>query len=131
MSRHFEENLLNTYGPDPSGCRNHNTHLNHIVIAVLIKRGRVIANSTNKIGTRSKGSGYSDYTIHAEKAVVKKLGDISKLRGATMYIWRISRLQIGLLSKPCHDCSIFLEKCKKQYGLKAVFYTNNPVLIEL
>lgn len=118
---------MQSYSPDVHECRDHKKMTSHMVIAVLVHRGKVIAASTNKIGSRSKGSGYSDYTIHAERAVVKELGDIARLRGATMYVWRTSSHHIGLMSKPCHDCTLFLEKCKKQYGLRNIYYSVNPV----
>jgi hypothetical protein len=100
-------------------------------MAVLVKRGKVIAQATNKIGSRSRGSGYSAYTIHAERNVVKDLGDISQLRGADMYIMRFSkdRKREGfdrfMGSKPCPSCQLFLEKCIREYGLKNVLYTSD------
>jgi hypothetical protein len=99
-------------------------------VAVLVKRGKVIAEATNGQGSRSSGSGYSTFGIHAEKNVVKQLGDISKLRDADMYIMRLSRFKDEsgsrqfLGSKPCDQCQIFLEKCMREYGLKNVYYTN-------
>jgi len=101
----------------------HNASLHR---AVLVKRGRIIAEATNNYGSRSRGSGYSRSSIHAEKNVVKELGDISKIRGADMYIMRFSRgdpLEF-VKSSPCPACIIFLEKCMKEYGLKNVYYTN-------
>ena len=98
-------------------------------IAVIVLRGKIIASATNRNGSRSSGSGYSDRSIHAEKNVVKQLGDISKLRGADLYVMRIfkdkekvnsNRL---LSSTPCDECRLFLEKCVKEYGLKNVYFT--------
>ena len=105
----------------------HNASLHR---AVLVKRGRIIAEATNNYGSRSRGSGYSRSSIHAEKNVVKELGDIHKLRGADMYIMRFSRNDADhkegklLSSTPCHACTVFLEKCMREYGLKNVFYTS-------
>ena len=105
------------------------SHKTSIHLAALVKRNKVIATATNKVGSRSRGAGWSDYTIHAEKNVVKELGDLEQLRGATMYVIRISRCktQEGMdrvqNSEPCHDCHLFLEKCVKQYGLRRVFYS--------
>jgi hypothetical protein len=101
-------------------CRPHNTFLH---VAALVKRGKVIAVAHNRAGSRKMGSGYSTMTIHAEKAVVKKLGDISKLKDATLCVWRISSISV-LPSKPCSECHLFLEKCMRQYGLRAVQYTD-------
>lgn len=94
--------------------------------AVLVKRGKIIADATNNYGNRSRGSGYSQSSIHAEKNVVKELGDISKLKGADMYIMRFSRSDPldFVKSIPCRSCKVFLEKCMKEYGLKNVYYTS-------
>ena len=99
--------------------------LNSLHMAVIVKRGKVIEVATNSVGSRSRGSGYSDRTIHAERAVVKKLGDITKLKGATMYVWRIGFAGFyPMSSEPCNECQVFLNKCMKQYGLRAVYYTH-------
>lgn len=116
---------------------------NYRHIAAIVKRGEPIAIAANRIGTRSRGSGWSDCTIHAERAVVKKLGDISKLRGATLYVLRIPPDITGsgkphavkpepelCESKPCADCTHFLEKCMKEYGLERVYYTSAPPRVE-
>jgi hypothetical protein len=29
-------------------------------------------------------------------------------------------------SKPCRSCTLFLEKCQRNFGLKNVFYTSMP-----
>jgi hypothetical protein len=100
--------------------KRHNTSVH---IAVLIKRGKVIAVSANLIGSRARGSGYSMDTIHAEKAVVKSLGDISQLRGASMIVVRLSKGEEWVDSRPCHSCMLFLNKCMNQYGLKRVYYS--------
>ena len=99
-------------------------------MAVLVKRGKVIASARNRYGTRSRGSGFSASSLHAEKNVVKELGDISQLRGADMFVMRFSknRLLEGherfRSSKPCYSCELFLEKCMREYGLKNVYYTS-------
>jgi hypothetical protein len=115
--------------PRTSGLHAHPTCRASVHVAVLLKRGKVLAHATNRAGTRSRGSGYSDRSIHAERNVVKELGDISMLRGADMLIMRISRTCLGdgledalLPSKPCRDCSLFLEKCIREYGLRRVYY---------
>lgn len=104
--------------------------LNSLHLAVIVNRGRIIASATNTLGSRSRGSGYSDLTLHAERAVVKKLGDITKLKGSTMYVWRIGFAEFyPMSSEPCSECQVFLNKCMKQYGLRAVYYThtNTPM----
>lgn len=102
-------------------------HFASIHVAFLVKRRRIIAQATNGFGSRSRGSGYSESSIHAEKNVVKDLGNIHELKGADMYIVRISRKQCEGLdqfikSKPCKQCMVFLEKCMREYGLRHVFY---------
>lgn len=105
-------------------CKHNHKTFHHE--AILIRRGKVIARARNRIGSRSRGSGYSNQTIHAEKAVVKKVGDITQLRGASLCVWRVSSMNI-LPSKPCTDCQLFLHKCMKEYGLSAVYYTDTIV----
>ena len=103
-------------------------HFASIHVALLVKRRRIIAQATNGFGSRSRGSGYSESSIHAEKNVVKDLGNIHELKGADMYIVRISRkacsegLDQFIKSKPCKQCMPFLEKCMREYGLRYVFY---------
>jgi hypothetical protein len=99
-----------------------------------MKRGRIIAEATNGYGSRSRGSGYCASSIHAERNVVKEIGNIHELKGAEMYVVRISRnkdLEVEdpfVGSKPCAQCRVFLEKCMKEYGLKNVYYTP-PVIL--
>lgn len=100
--------------------RNHRTHLH---IAILQNRGKLLAIATNALGSRSKGCGYSDRTIHAERAVIKKVGNISLLRGATMTVIRLKDNGIIANSKPCHACEKHLTKCIKEYGLRRVYYS--------
>jgi hypothetical protein len=122
MSTTLLQRAIQEHTPEDccKSCRAHNTFLH---VAVIIKRGKVLAVAQNRVGSRSRGSGYSSQTIHAEKAVVKKLGDISKLRDATLCVWRVSAISV-LPSKPCSECHLFLHKCMKEYGLRSVMYTD-------
>lgn len=101
----------------------------YIHLAVIIKRGKILASATNRNGSRSSGSGYSDRSIHAERNVVKLLGNIHDLRGASMYVMRMPRILPNTPtvkfkpSEPCEECKIFLNKCKREYGLHQVFFT--------
>lgn len=97
-----------------------NTHLHY---AEVLRRGQVIASSRNKAGSRSLGCGYSNQTIHAERAVVKSLGDTSQLRGCVLKVVRINKQGKIMNSEPCYDCIKFLEKCIKKYGLLKVLYS--------
>ena len=94
------------------------THKTKLHCAILMKRNKVLAIATNRVGSRSQGCGYSDRTIHAEKNVVKKLGDVSQLKGCTLFVSRIGVHAHG--SKPCDECVLFLNKCIQQYGLLCV-----------
>jgi hypothetical protein len=98
----------------------HNTHYHQ---AIITKRNKVLAIAHNSVGSRSRGCGYSHQTIHAERAVVKNLGDTSQLRGATLIVYRFNSLNQLRDSKPCPDCHMFLEKCMKEYGLRKVIYS--------
>ena len=98
----------------------HNTDLHY---AKILRRNKVIASSRNSIGTRSRGCGYSDQSIHAERAVVKRLGDISQLDGCVLLVVRVNKQGELRNSKPCADCQKFLEKCMREYGLRKVIYS--------
>lgn len=125
-----ERSVLEMFLADPRTANLREAHATSVHAAVLVKRGKVIAQATNRIGSRSRGSGWSTNTIHAERNVVKDLGDISQLRGADMFIMRFSkdRKREGfdrfMGSKPCASCQLFLEKCMREYGLKNVYYTD-------
>ncbi len=119
--------FLDAFLSDPRTTNLKFVHKTQMHVAILVKRGKVIAQATNRIGSRSKGVGFSDKTIHAERNCVRQLGDISQLRGADMYIMRVSKDSSNpefMSSKPCHECEVFLEKCIREYGLKKVFYTS-------
>lgn len=122
----LEEFLLD---PRTTNLLQYDTKRYSLHIAVIALRGKILAAAPNRNGTRSMGSGYSTHSIHAEKNVVKQLGDISKLRGADLYVMRISRdvkkvhTEKFLPSSPCEECQAFLEKCMREYGLKNVYFT--------
>ena len=95
----------------------------HYHQAMIVKRNKILAVSHNSLGSRSRGCGYSDQTIHAERAVVKNLGDYSQLKDAVLYVYRYNTHGELRDSKPCSDCQIFLEKCIREYGLRKVVYS--------
>jgi hypothetical protein len=119
-----QRNILEFFREDPKTQMLKEKHYASIHRAVLVKRGQIIADASNNYGSRSRGSGYSRSSIHAEKNVVKVLGDVHKLQGADMYIMRFSRCpeMKFVKSTPCPACRIFLEKCIREYGLKNVYY---------
>jgi hypothetical protein len=132
--RQSEQWLLEQILSNPRTINLKYAHFASIHVAVLMKRGRIIAEATNGFGSRSRGSGYCASSIHAERNVVKEIGNIHELKGAEMYVVRISRNKdlynedpfVG--SKPCAQCRVFLEKCMKEYGLKNVYYTPPAIL---
>ncbi|NBT47240.1 MAG: hypothetical protein EBT07_05390 [Actinobacteria bacterium] len=80
-------------------------------IAFVYGRGGILlAMSTNRIGTRSSGAGFSTMTIHAERAALKAVGDFTLLRGAVLVVVRIGR-------------GGNLEKAMDKYGLRCVYYS--------
>jgi hypothetical protein len=97
-----------------------NTSLHH---AIILKGNKVLASAFNKVGSRSKGCGYWEKTIHAEVNVVKSLGDLSQLKGATLVVVRHGVDGTLRCSKPCQNCRNFLQKCMDEYGLRKVIYS--------
>jgi len=95
----------------------------HTHVAILYKRGKVLAVGSNKVGTRSRGCGWNKMSIHAEMMAIKAVGDTSKLRGASMLVVRINSADEFVNSKPCEHCTHVLEKCIRQYGLNKVYYS--------
>lgn len=127
MTEIHYNHILEQFRNDSRTVKMQLSHLTSVHIAVIVLRGKNIAEATNRLGSRSRGSGYSNHTIHAERNVVKKLGDYNKLRGADMYVMRCGRginCENFMNSKPCHDCEYFLNKCMRKYGLKNVYYTS-------
>jgi hypothetical protein len=100
------------------------TNLRQVHIAIIIKRGKILDVASNFVGSRNSGCGYDNRTIHAERAVLKKVGDTTKLAGATLIVIRIAKGTKEIVnSEPCHSCQCHLEKCIKHYGLKQVLYS--------
>jgi tRNA(Arg) A34 adenosine deaminase TadA len=98
----------------------HNTEYH---VAQLFLRNKLVAEARNAIGTRSRGCGYQDTTIHAEFAVIKRLGNVQHLKGCTLVVVRINRRNEVMGSKPCACCTKFLQKCIGRYGLRKVVYS--------
>lgn len=121
--------LLETFLNDARTTSLRQTRKTSFHVAMLVRRGKILAVAANRIGSRSSGCGYSECTIHAERNCIKELGDLTQLRGCDMYVMRIHEHAITKHryfgnSKPCGDCQIVLEKCQKKYGLRNVYYTN-------
>jgi hypothetical protein len=113
MEDHFSFNML--YGK---------TNLKHVHVAFIYRRGKLLGLATNFVGSRNRGCGYDTRTIHAERAVLKKVGDVTKLDGAILIVIRIAKGTRDIVnSEPCHSCRCHLEKCIKNYGLKTIYYS--------
>jgi hypothetical protein len=98
--------------------------MRHVHIAMILKRGKMLEMATNRVGSRIRGCGYDDRSIHAERAVLKKVGDYNKLDGAILIVFRISRGTNELVdSKPCKHCQPHMEKCMKKYGLRCIYHS--------
>ena len=122
--------LLEEFLADPRTMSLRDEFSAELHLAAIVKRGKVIASATNRYGTRSRFAGACRSSYHAEKSVVRRLGDITQLKGADMYVMRFSKnprlegYDRFRLSKPCYSCQIFLEKCIREYGLRHVYYTS-------
>lgn len=124
--------IANEIRNDPLFTSQRFVHKTSVHIAVLVCRGKIIAKACNSVGSRSRGCGYSNCTIHAEKNVVKKLGDYRKMQNSDLYIFRKGQNDEFLDSKPCMDCFNFIGKCRDKYRLRSVYYTTNEnTVVEL
>jgi hypothetical protein len=88
-------------------------------VATIFRRGVPIVTARNRAASRSTGG--NAHTMHAEVAVVKKLGDLSLLQGCVLRVERYHDRDGHVMnSKPCHDCEMFLTKMIKKWRLKSV-----------
>ena len=82
---------------------------------------RVLKDSQNRVGSRSRGSGYYDYTLHAEIALLKEI-DYDELYDRTLVVICIEYDEDGLIrfrnSTPCCKCQRVLDKFVRKYRLK-------------
>ena len=93
-------------------------------VAAIYGRGKtLLALATNRVGTRSSGAGFSDHTIHAERAVMKAVGDVSLLRGATLVVIRVTKAGKTASSAPCSECRAAIEAAVRKYGLRRVIHS--------
>ncbi len=99
----------------------HNTSLH--VAFVYGRGGALLGMSTNRVGSRSSGAGFSGQTIHAERAALKAVGDTNMLRGATVVVIRVGVGGKLMNSAPCHECKCHLESAMRKYGLRQVWYS--------
>jgi len=105
---------------DPPRVPPHRTHLHH---ATILLRNKILASAYNRIGSRTRGCGWSDRSICAERNAIKSLGDFRKLRGATLIVVRYGPDGTLRPSAPCHDCQYLIDKCIREYGLRKVIWS--------
>lgn len=121
IERMLPETVLSAIDSRKSASTSKHHSFSHI--AVIHRRGRVMAIASNTVGSRSRGCGFSDYTIHAERAVIKKLGDNTMLKDAVLVVVRIKKDGTFGNSEPCHACKKHLTKCMIEFGLRHVHYS--------
>jgi hypothetical protein len=126
--RPSDYSLVSQFLMDPNTMRMRQTDMTSFHIAMVVRRGKILAVASNRLGSRSQGCGFSNYTIHAERNVIKQVGDISQLRGCDLYVMRIHHNRMTDEryfgnSAPCKDCALFLDKCQRRYGLRHVYFT--------
>ncbi len=121
--------LMDTFQPEAKV----NEQATYKHTSAIVSHGKVIAVATNRIGAKARArktgprydnSPHGSCTIHAEIAAIRSVGDLNRLRGADMYVWRISTaLGRPGNSKPCAECQCVLEKCMREFGLRNVYYS--------
>ena len=95
------------------------SRLNYPHVAILFRGRKILAIGQNRISTTR---GPDRITIHAEADAIRRLGDVSKLRGATLVVIRLSATGLGY-SAPCPACSRLIQKCQRVYGLRGVIHS--------
>ncbi len=93
------------------------------VAAIYGRGGILLALATNRVGSRSKGAGFSNMTIHAERAVMKAVGDVSLLSGATLVVIRVGKSGDAMSSAPCCECQVAIDAAMRKYGLRRVVHS--------
>jgi tRNA(Arg) A34 adenosine deaminase TadA len=93
--------------------------LNYVHVAILFRGRKILAIGQNRVSSRF---GPDRVTIHAEADAIRQLGDVSKLRGATLVVIRLSSTGLGY-SAPCPACARLIQKCQRVYGLRGVLHS--------
>jgi hypothetical protein len=110
MSIYRTNSIIEQFRNDPRINKLRQSHETSVHIAIVVLRGKIIAQ-----------------TIHAERNVLKVLGDYNKLRDADIYVMRCGKGVNAfnfINSKPCSECECFLNKCIRKYGLNKIYYTS-------
>ena len=103
---------------------NHKVHKHG---ALLIKGGKIINTSPNKVSYNSFASRFTKFwpTLHAEIGAVLGI-DRSVTIGADIWVIRVNKLGKLRNSKPCRVCMEVLKSC----GIRRVYYSNGKEEIE-
>ena len=81
------------------------SHSQWRVGAVIVKGGRVLSTGVNRYRNKPDQVDLAGVSYHAEEVAIRKAGDV---RGATIYVGRITRSgRIGS-AKPCVRCQALL-----------------------
>jgi hypothetical protein len=112
VTRHIEHYVLT----EDRYVSKHNSY-NHV--ALLFNGRKLIAIGQNRVSYRRRSTAC---TIHAEADVIRSVGDISKIRGATLVVIRLSSAGLAN-SKPCAACQRLIDKCYREYGLKKFMHS--------
>ncbi len=115
VTRHIEHDVI----PRDSYFAKHTSNYH---IALLFRGRKLIAIGHNRVSYRR---GENARTLHAEADVIRSIGDFTKLRGATLVVVRYGgHGHTDLInSKPCPSCQRLIDKCHREYGLKACIYS--------
>jgi tRNA(Arg) A34 adenosine deaminase TadA len=81
MDNYSSIDILQRFAIHPDTVRLGFEEISHVHKAIIVKRGHILAEAGNKVGNRSKGSGYSDRSMHAERNVVKQLCTVLTNKG--------------------------------------------------
>ena len=122
--------ILNQFLSDPRTTKLVDAHATKFHLAIVVRRGRILASATNKEASRTNGAATrgSQNFIHAERNLLRTIGDYGKLRGSDVYVMRIrltgkdDEVEFKY-SQPCPECTVLLTKCMREYGLKNVYFT--------
>jgi deoxycytidylate deaminase len=87
--------------------------------AVLARKSRVLSVGCNSRRTHPKSTVPTYQSTHAEHAACRGV-DPDELRGATLYVARITKTGKWSMSRPCQSCARLL----RAKGIRRVFYTN-------
>ena len=107
LNRHIDTDILSQKN------RYTTKHRQHHHVAMIFNGRKLLAIGQNRVADRGRR-----HTVHAEIDAIHSLGDLSKLRGATLVVIRLAASGIRN-SKPCSACECVLQKCVREYGLRS------------